>query len=64
MKAPAWCKDAVPSTKGWHHPVTCELLKGQKFTQAQVDAWHGVSEPEPTPEPAPEVVEEDSETEG
>lgn len=23
---PSWCKDAVPSSKGWHHPKTNELL--------------------------------------
>lgn len=57
IKAPSWCKDAVPSTKGWHHPRTCELLKSQSFTQEQVDEWHGPkkkpakSKPEPVVEP-------------
>lgn len=66
IKAPSWCKDAVPSTKGWHHPRTCELLKSQSFTQEQVDEWHGPkkkpakSKPEPVVEPvedAPYIFE-------
>jgi hypothetical protein len=53
IKAPKWCADAVPSTKGWHHPVSCELLKAQKFTQKQVDEWHG---PAPKKEKEPEEL--------
>lgn len=55
IKAPSWCKDAVPSTKGWHHPRTCELLKSQSFTQEQVDVWHGPKKKPAKPEPV--VVE-------
>lgn len=25
-KAPAWCKDAIPTAQGWKHPITGELL--------------------------------------
>ena len=35
-------KGAVPTTKGWVHPKTGELLKVQKITQQQIDEWHGV----------------------
>lgn len=61
IKAPSWCKDAVPSTKGWHHPRTCELLKSQSFTQEQVDAWHG-SKKKPAKKPDLTVVEPVQET--
>lgn len=57
IKAPSWCKDAVPSTKGWHHPRTCELLKSQSFTQEQVDAWHGPKAKPAKAKPEPVVVE-------
>jgi len=66
MKAPAWCKNAVPTVRGWEDPVTGEVYKKQKFTADQLAEWHGTDEPEPAPEPVPEpeeVVEEDSETE-
>lgn len=62
IKAPSWCKDAVPTVRGWEDPVTGEVYKKQKFTAEQLAEWYGVSEPEPAPEPE-EVVEEDSETE-
>ena len=57
IKAPSWCKDAVPSTKGWHHPRTCELLKSQSFTQEQVDAWHGPKAKPAKAKSEPVVVE-------
>ena len=36
---PSWCPDAVPSDRGWRHPVTGELLvsvRGGVKTLAQV----------------------------
>jgi hypothetical protein len=42
IKAPGWCHTAVPTTRGWVDPNTGELLKSGKFTQAQIDEWHGV----------------------
>ena len=57
IKAPSWCKDAVPSTKGWHHPRTCELLKSQSFTQEQVEVWHGPKAKPAKAKPEPVVVE-------
>ena len=32
-------KNAIPSLRGWVHPRTGELLKAQKMTEAQVDAY-------------------------
>jgi hypothetical protein len=58
IKAPSWCKDAVPSTKGWHHPRTCELLKSQSFTQEQVDEWHGPKKKPAKSKPVVEPVED------
>ena len=62
IKAPSWCKDAVPSTKGWHHPRTCELLKSQSFTQEQVEAWHGPKKKPAKKKPELKVVEPAQET--
>lgn len=39
IKAPNFQKDAVPTTKGWHHPRTGELLKSQKITPKQIDEY-------------------------
>jgi len=63
-------KNAIPTTKGWVHPKTNELLKSQRITQAQIDEWYGANEPAPKIEeiqdvvyssPEPEVVEEATE---
>jgi hypothetical protein len=40
IKAPSWCKEAIPTVQGWNHPKTGELLKAQKFTHHQVSDWH------------------------
>lgn len=40
---PAFCKDAVPSLKGWHHPKTNELLKSTRHTQSQIDEFNGIT---------------------
>ena len=63
IKAPKWCADAVPSTKGWHHPDSCELLKAQKFTQSQVDEWHCPAPKKEEPEQLVEVVWESEDEE-
>ena len=58
IKAPGWCAEAVPTSKGWEDPNTGELFVSRKFAQADIDAFHGkVAKPTPTPKPAP-VVEE------
>ncbi len=44
IKAPKWCSDAVPvASKGWVSPKG-ELMSSSRFTQAQVDEWHGTTE--------------------
>ena len=44
IKAPKWCSDAVPvASKGWVSPKG-ELMASSRFTQAQVDEWHGTTE--------------------
>lgn len=65
IKAPNYKKDAVISTRGWHHPITHELLASRKFTQAQVDEYNGLekeeikekSQPEPTKSTGPQREE-------
>ena len=52
---PAFCKDAVPSLKGWHHPKTNELLKATRHSQDQLDKFFGVVVEKPTPAPVPAV---------
>lgn len=41
IKAPKFCKDAVPSPQGWRHPKNNELLKSQRISQAEIDEWNG-----------------------
>ena len=33
---------SIPTSKGWVHPLTGELLKSQLNTQEQLDEWNGV----------------------
>jgi hypothetical protein len=48
-------KGAIPTTRGWMHPRTGELLKSQRITQEQLDEYNGV---QMIAEPAPVVEEE------
>lgn len=41
IQPPKWAKGAVPTNRGWVNPQTNELLKAGKFTQAQIDEFHG-----------------------
>lgn len=50
INPPAWCKDAVPTTRGWTHARTGELLKAQPISQGDIDVWHGVRTPAPVKE--------------
>ncbi len=50
-------KGAIPTSRGWINPKTGELLKSQRITQEQLDAYNGV---QVLAEPViPEPVEED-----
>lgn len=62
MALKAGPKGAIPTTRGWVHPTTGELLKSQRITQEQLDEYNGVqmiAEPvivEPEPEPEEELI--------
>ena len=50
IKAPKWCKDAVPAKSGWKDARTGELLKSQGFSESQIAEWHEAAEG-PSPQP-------------
>ena len=51
IKAPGWCAQAVPTSKGWEDPDSGELFVSRKFAQADIDAFHGkVAKPAPVVE--------------
>jgi NAD-dependent DNA ligase len=41
MKCPKWCKNAVPTLRGWADPKTGELFVSKRFTQEQIDDYNG-----------------------
>ena len=49
-------KNAIPTTRGWVHPKTGELLKAQKMSQDKVDQLLGVEQPAPKIEEVDDVV--------
>jgi hypothetical protein len=55
IKAPGWCAHAVPTTRGWKHHRTSEILKKRSISQAEIDEWHAAhgGQTAPTPAPAP-----------
>ena len=54
IKPPAWCSDAVPTTRGWVHPKTGELLVGGSVAQKDIDAWNeAMNPPAPVAKPKP-----------
>ena len=42
IKAPAWCSNAIPTTRGWEDPDTGELYASGGFTQKEIDDFFGV----------------------
>ena len=51
-------KGSVLTIRGWVDPRTGELLKSQRVTQEQLDAYNGVqmiAEPAPVIEPEPQL---------
>lgn len=36
IKAPNWKKDAIPTPRGWVHPVTDELLVSTRISEDQI----------------------------
>lgn len=62
IKPPAWCSHAVPvKNKGWVDPKSGELYKSSRFTQAEIDEFHGTAAPAPAPIPEPEPIAIDEE---
>jgi len=58
IKAPNFCKNAVPTLKGWCHPKTGELLKSQRISQEDINEWNKVEEPTVVVVEEPPVVTE------
>ena len=56
IKPPSWCSKAVPTTRGWKHWATAEILLNKKFTQDQIDDFYGVTAYEFEAEPAVAAV--------
>ncbi len=56
MKCPKWCKNAVPTLRGWADPKTGELFVSKRFTQEQIDEYNGVEVVEQYSEPEVEVL--------
>jgi hypothetical protein len=56
IQAPSWCKNAIPTYRGWEHPTTGELFASRGFTPEQIAEWHG-NLPEPVA-PQPSLEEE------
>ena len=66
IKAPAWVKNGVPTTRGWTDGRTGELLKAMKISQGDIDEFYGkvaiTEEPvEIQYSPSPVVDEEEDE---
>ena len=61
IKAPNFCKNAVPSLQGWRHPKSGELLKSQRISQYEIDEWYNVGLD--VEEEKEEVVEEEHDLE-
>ena len=40
IKPPQYCRDAEPTTLGWRHPRTREILAVRKISQADIDEYY------------------------
>lgn len=62
LKPPAWAKEAKPTTRGWVHPQTNELLVSRRHSDREVEEYHlwkaSQDNPAPINEPAP-LIEAD-----
>ena len=36
LKAPRWCAQAVPTSRGWEDPTTGELFVARRFSEEQI----------------------------
>ena len=46
MQPPNYQRDAIPTTRGWVHPRTGELLVSRKMSEAAINEYLGIK-PEP-----------------
>jgi hypothetical protein len=60
LTPPSFRKDAVPSTRGWHHPRTGELLVSRPLSHQEVWDYLNPSQVKEAVAPAPEVLIEAS----
>ena len=65
IRAPKWCSQAVHTPRGWVDPITGELFISKRFSQLEIDEFHGtqeVAQPEPVVEQvvheAPQMLHE------
>ena len=45
LHPPNWQKDALPTTRGWAHPRTGEILKSQKISIIDINEYLDIPEP-------------------
>lgn len=43
IQPPNWCKNAVPTPRGWEDPRTGELYVSKRISQSEIDEFHGVT---------------------
>tara|TARA_R110002096_G_scaffold69149_9_gene166463 strand:- start:12492 stop:12767 length:276 start_codon:yes stop_codon:yes gene_type:complete len=53
IKAPKWCKDAIPTSRGWESPTTGEVYTTQKIHPQDISEFHAKPAPAAAPAPAP-----------
>ena len=58
MEAPRWCSHAVPTCRGWTDPETGEVLVARRFSQEEIDAFHGLDIVEEVQYNAPTMLHE------
>ena len=62
IKPPSWCKDAIPTSKGWAHPRTGEVLVGGSIAQKNIDEYFGKVAEETLPPVEEFVIHVDEDT--
>ena len=43
MQPPNYQRDAIPTTRGWVHPRTGELLVSRKMSEAAINEYLGIT---------------------
>ena len=57
IQPPLWCKDAIPTTRGWRHPKRREILQSRRFTEEEVNEYMAAKLGTGAPAPIKPVVE-------